>query len=232
MTELVLGANLSELLHSNIDGGRSTGQAAADASKVFLPSAHVWHIGIGVASALEHVGNTGWVHCDVKSANVLLSCEWGVKLCDFGLASRAFQSQTFLSHALSLSLQTSPIAGSPGWMTPEVLNGHTPDPKADIFSLGVLIWEVVTGGQFPWHDKSSSQIRESSPCPGCCPSVCVFYCHLKELSVGQAPRPYNLPSKTAREKGGNRKPKRKRTDSPSPSRSRANISRETSIQPL
>lgn len=45
-------------------------------------------------------------------------------------------------------------------MAPEVLNGHTPDPKADIFSLGVVIWEMVTGGQFPWHDKSSSQIRE------------------------------------------------------------------------
>jgi len=120
----------------------------------------VWHIGIGVASALEHLDNNGWVHCDVKSANVLLSCEWGVKLCDFGLASRAFPSQTFLSRAPSLSPQTSPIAGSPGWMAPEVLNGHTPDPKADIFSLGVVIWEMVTGGQFPWHDKSSSQIRE------------------------------------------------------------------------
>ena len=45
-------------------------------------------------------------------------------------------------------------------MAPEVLNGHTPDPKADIFSLGVVMWEMVTGGQFPWHDKSSLQIRE------------------------------------------------------------------------
>jgi serine/threonine protein kinase len=45
-------------------------------------------------------------------------------------------------------------------MAPEVLKGHTPDPKADIFSLGVVIWEMVTGGQFPWHDKSSLQIRE------------------------------------------------------------------------
>lgn len=127
VTELVLGANLSDLLRSPC--ARSKGK------DILLPGTHVCYIARGVASALSHMAGRGWAHCDVKSANILLSSGWAVKLCDFGLASRDFACRPAGIKAA--------VAGTPAWMAPEVLNGGAPNPKADVFALGVCVRACV-----------------------------------------------------------------------------------------
>jgi len=137
VTELVQGSNLSDFLR-------------ADQTCLLqpLPLPCLAHIAQAVASALTHMAEMGWVHKDIKSPNILISSCWQVKLCDFGLA-------------LQLSARkSSRVAGSPAWMAPEVLLGEECNDKADVYSLGVVMWEMMTGGEIPWADKSNQQILE------------------------------------------------------------------------
>ena len=88
-----------------------------------------------VASALDYAHSRGVVHRDVKPANVLITGEGGVKITDFGIA-RLNTSNLTLEHEL---------LGTPNYMAPEQILGTDADHRADIFSLGVLLYEMLTG---------------------------------------------------------------------------------------
>ncbi|KEH39299.1 MAP kinase kinase kinase-like protein [Medicago truncatula] len=80
------------------------------------------------------------VHRDLKSANCLVNKHWTVKICDFGL-SRIM---------LDPPIRDSSSAGTPEWMAPELIRNEPFDEKCDIFSLGVIMWELCTLNR-PWE---------------------------------------------------------------------------------
>ncbi|KAK8607124.1 hypothetical protein V6N13_052870 [Hibiscus sabdariffa] len=80
------------------------------------------------------------VHRDLKSANCLVNKHWTVKICDFGL-SRIMNTRP---------MKDSAAAGTPEWMAPELIRNERFSEKCDIFSLGVIMWELSTLNR-PWE---------------------------------------------------------------------------------
>ncbi|MED6161263.1 hypothetical protein PIB30_059088 [Stylosanthes scabra] len=80
------------------------------------------------------------VHRDLKSANCLVNKHWTVKICDFGLSRIMTESP----------MQDSSSAGTPEWMAPELIRNEPFTEKCDIFSLGVIMWELCTLSR-PWE---------------------------------------------------------------------------------
>jgi serine/threonine-protein kinase len=87
-----------------------------------------------VAEALEYAHSKGVVHRDIKPANILLTGDGRVKITDFGIARL---NTSNLTHAGQL-------LGTPNYMAPEQIQGKDVDQRADIFSLGVVIYEMLT----------------------------------------------------------------------------------------
>ena len=116
-----------------------------------LPWPEAQRIALAVARALEHAHARGVVHRDLKPHNVLLDAGGAVKLTDFGLA----RVQTLASLTGS-----SLVWGSPEYMAPELFGRGRADPRSDLFSLGVLLFEMATG-KLPWKDRSLARLVSS-----------------------------------------------------------------------
>ncbi len=106
-------------------------------------------IAIQIASALAASHNAGIVHRDIKPDNVMLRPDGSIKVLDFGLAKETGNlSGAVDGDAKTLAnISTSPglILGTPQYMSPEQARGKRLDSRTDIFSLGILIFEMVTG---------------------------------------------------------------------------------------
>ncbi|XP_074567204.1 serine/threonine-protein kinase CTR1-like [Curcuma longa] len=87
------------------------------------------------------------VHRDLKSANCLVDKHWTVKICDFGL-SRVIIDGPMRDNA---------SAGTPEWMAPELIRNEPFTEKCDIFSLGVIMWELCTLNR-PWEGIPPVQV--------------------------------------------------------------------------
>ncbi|GMN35991.1 hypothetical protein TIFTF001_005679 [Ficus carica] len=94
-----------------------------------------------------HTSHPTIVHRDLKSPNLLVDKNWVVKVCDFGL-SRA-KHHTFLS--------SKSTAGTPEWMAPEVLRNEPANEKCDVYSFGVILWELATT-RIPWKGLNPMQV--------------------------------------------------------------------------
>ncbi len=91
---------------------------------------------IQIAEALEEAHNNGIVHRDIKSENIMLNAKNQIKVMDFGLAK--------LKGSLKLTKSSSTV-GTLAYMAPEQIHGHKADGRADIFSFGVVLFEMLTG---------------------------------------------------------------------------------------
>ncbi|CAH9142694.1 unnamed protein product [Cuscuta epithymum] len=87
------------------------------------------------------------VHRDLKSPNLLVDKNWVVKVCDFGLSR--------MKHSTFLSSRST--AGTAEWMAPEVLRNEPSDEKCDVYSFGVILWELCTLQQ-PWGGMNPMQV--------------------------------------------------------------------------
>ena len=99
-----------------------------------------------IADALAHAHEHGVIHRDLKSANVVITPEGRAKILDFGLARRlSSQSLKDLSESRKSITGEGVVSGTLSCIAPEVLRGEQPDERSDIWSLGILLYEMVAG---------------------------------------------------------------------------------------
>lgn len=107
-----------------------------------LSSDLVLQYGLQLADALAHAHARGVVHRDLKSTNVMLTAEGHVKVLDFGLAKRVNDADD-VTRAAATAIGT--IVGTLSYMAPEVLRGQQGGAASDVWSLGVLLYEMASG---------------------------------------------------------------------------------------
>ena len=91
------------------------------------------------SEGLYYLHSKGYVHCDIKPDNVLLSRDWDVKLIDFTIAKKI---KTGFG---KLFAGKTKVEGTRSYMSPEQIRGGTLDPRSDIYSMGCMIYELITG---------------------------------------------------------------------------------------
>jgi serine/threonine protein kinase len=124
VTELLRGENLRERM-----------------GKRALPWRTATAIAVAVARGLAAAHAAGIVHRDLKPENVFLQADGGVKVLDFGLAHRDQPT----GEGIPPAAREETLVGTALYMAPEQICGEPPDPRTDIFGLGVLLYEMLTG---------------------------------------------------------------------------------------
>jgi serine/threonine-protein kinase len=112
-----------------------------------LPFRKVLDVVASVADALDYAHKTDVIHRDIKPANIMLLKNGGIKVTDFGIAKAISSSRT----------KTGVILGTPNYMSPEQIMGQKIDARSDIFSLGVLFYQLLVG-RTPFQGESLSNL--------------------------------------------------------------------------
>jgi tetratricopeptide (TPR) repeat protein len=133
--------------------GRTLAQVLADER---LAPARAAAILRKILLAVSHAHQHGVIHCDLKPGNVFILPDDEVKVLDFGLARAAPSAAS--SHANSMA-----VAGTPGYIAPERLLGAHPDPRADIYSLGVMFSDMLRRSALApaSHDTATTKLPEA-----------------------------------------------------------------------
>ena len=134
-----------------------------------LPADTFFRYSLQVADALMHAHDRGIIHRDLKSANVIVGPEGRLKVLDFGLAHRLpeYENEN-VTQSVSLLAQPETVAGTLAYIAPEVLQSGKSDARSDVWSLGVLFYEMASG-RLPFKGLKGFQlisaIVENTPVP-------------------------------------------------------------------
>ncbi len=128
-----------------------------------LPSAQAVHITGEILSALDKVHGAGIIHRDIKPGNIMVDEDGRAVLMDFGLARHEHDAALTADHT---------VLGTPSYMSPEQAKGEPLDTRTDIYSLGIVLYEMLVGRP-PFQGKTSFEvlrqhIESSAPPPSEC----------------------------------------------------------------
>jgi len=137
---------VSELLQGSTLRGRLADGALAPKVAV--------HYARQVASGLAAAHELGVVHRDIRPENIFVTREGRVKILDFGLAKWRLEALELLQAGDSVSTQPGVILGTISYMSPEQVRGEEADQRSDIFSLGVMLYEMLSG-KVPFRGASA-----------------------------------------------------------------------------
>jgi eukaryotic-like serine/threonine-protein kinase len=121
-----------------------------------LPTESVLDLGAQVADAMDHAHTQGILHRDLKSANVRMTSSGQLKVLDFGLAMN-IKDASFEGVTRSTTLDSGGVAGTLAYLAPELLQGKAPDVRTDIWSLGVLLYELAAGA-LPFQGRTGFEL--------------------------------------------------------------------------
>jgi eukaryotic-like serine/threonine-protein kinase len=130
---------------------------AAKLARGALSEEGVLQFGLQIALALEHAHGYGVVHRDLKPGNVIIRFDGQLKVVDFGLAKLLTVDESAPTESLS---GVHGLAGTLPYMSPEQLWGRPPDCRSDIYSAGVVLYEMATGKR-PFQGKAPTAISEA-----------------------------------------------------------------------
>jgi len=134
--------------------GKSLGELIKQEEK--LTQAQAIELMLGVCSGLKHAHESGVIHRDIKPANIIIAKDKNgsdvIKIVDFGIAKLIREDDS----GPNLT-QTGEVFGTPKYMSPEQCHGRKVDQRADIYALGCILYEMLSG-QPPFNNESAIQI--------------------------------------------------------------------------
>ena len=138
---------LAFILMDFIDG--TTLQQEIRVARRPLPLGRVLEVLRPVCSALHFAHRQGLIHCDIKPSNIMTHNNGTILVADFGLAH---MTEAAATSALLLG------GGTFGYMAPEQARGEKPTVRTDIYALGIVLFEMLTGGERPFTGEASDRV--------------------------------------------------------------------------